>query len=801
MLDWLSERPGRLFALATVLPLAAFALMALAGLVRAAARPYRDRPAGSFVFWLLGGDTPIKLGARFAVGMMAGSAVLAVVGLVWFLGDAERHEHLPAVLESHWAERFDWVRIGGAGLLPGADARPAMALQIGYRIDHLSAVLFTMVAVVATLIFVFSTGYMADETTPTVEDHELHLARRGRYGRFFLYLSLFCFSMFNLVVADNLFQVFVSWELVGVCSYFLIGFYYERPSASGAAVKAFVMNRVGDAGFLVGMMIVWTYLGTFNFQEMFQRLRSPKSDAHGSLALADQFVRVNPQGAPTTTGVQTYALPGTGAPPGSHVALFPVQAPGHFHGLGYGRHQDREFTIPAADADDPAYGVIPYYLLVVAGFGVFLGCVGKSAQFPLHTWLPDAMEGPTPVSALIHAATMVAAGVYLVGRCYPMFTPEVLLGIAYTGAITLFFAATVAVVMTDIKRVLAYSTVSQLGFMMLALGVGGWVAGLTHLLTHAFFKALLFLAAGSVILGCHHEQDLRQMGGLRRRIPLTAYTMLIGVLAIAGTPFFSGWYSKDMILSSALGFGLAHREHLALFIVPLATAGLTAFYMFRLWFLAFTGSARSESAGHAHESPWVMTVPLVVLALFSFGVAWGWPPQDAEASQLARVHEHSRPAAVTVGFVEEHKQAEEHHTLAGLLALALAAAGAGLAVVVYGLRRIDPARWAAGFARAWRFLQRKWYFDEVYDAAFVGPTVALARATRDFDKRQGETEPDRPRVDAGTLDGLVSAPAVGVYRLGLLLRRVQTGLLRRYVLGLLLTTVALFAILSYLASG
>src|SRR5262249_47882499 len=257
------------------------------------------------------------------------------------------------------------------------------------------------------------------------------------------------------------------------------------------------------------------------------------------------------------------------------------------------------------------YTHMPYWMLVVAGLGIFLGCVGKSAQFPLQVWLPDAMEGPTPVSALIHAATMVAAGVYLVGRSYLLFTPEVLLTISYVGAITLFVAATIAVVMTDIKKVLAYSTVSQLGYMMLGLGVGGWTAGLLHLLTHAFFKALLFLGSGSVIYGCHHEQDMTKMGGLYPKMKITALTMLVGVLAISGIPLFSGWYSKDGVLGSAFGFVFHHHQHALLFLLPLATAGLTTFYMFRMWFMTFTGKPRDAHVHeHAHESPWTITLPL-----------------------------------------------------------------------------------------------------------------------------------------------------------------------------------------------
>ncbi len=312
---------------------------------------------------------------------------------------------------------------------------------------------------------------------------------------------------------------------------------------------------------------------------------------------------------------------------------------------------------PQVDANNPVQTTrtIPYFLLVTAGLGVFAGCVGKSAQFPLQTWLPDAMEGPTPVSALVHSATMVAAGVYLAGRFYPMFLPEVLLTIAYVGCITLFLAATIAVVATDIKKVLAYSTISQLGYMMLGLGVGGWSAGLFHLITHAFFKSLMFLASGSVIYGCHHVQEMPQMGGLRRKMPITAYTMLVGVIAIAGLAIpgtliaFSGYHSKDAILATALTFAELNRNHFLLFYVPLIGAGITAFYMFRLWFYTFAGEPRDPHVyEHAHESPWVMTVPLLVLSLFAaFSAAPG------ESGNLFKMLLASEPAGVAEGLSED----------------------------------------------------------------------------------------------------------------------------------------------------
>ena len=522
--------------------------------------------------------------------------------------------------------------------------------------------------------------------------------------------------MLNLLIADNLFQVFVSWELVGVCSFFLIGFYTERPSAGIAANKAFLMNRVGDAGFLVGIAVAWSVFGTLNIRELIAALTA-------------------------------------GRPPALTDTLW-----------------------------------------LVMGLGIFLGCVGKSAQFPLQTWLPDAMEGPTPVSALIHAATMVAAGVYLVGRCFPLFSPDVLLVVAYTGCVTLFLAATTACVQTDIKRVLAYSTVSQLGFMMLALGVGGWAAGLLHLLTHAFFKALLFLGAGSVIHGCHHEQDLRKLGGLRSKMPVTAWTMLIGVLAISGAPFLSGWYSKDAVLAHALGYSLAEREHALLFFVPLFTAGLTAFYMFRMWFLAFAGDARDPHV-EGHESPQVMTVPLILLAAFSIGVAWGWPIWDADASLLGKVLHRAEPAVR--GFDRPRELARENHLAAEVLALAAGLLGAWVAANAYLFRKPDAIPDHPTGVRG--FFARKWYFDELYAALFEKPTVKAAFFAAHLDKRP-TGGPDDPatndRLDWGTLDGWMSAVAGVTVAAGGVSRKLQTGRLRGYVLVLALAVVGVLGVLT-----
>ncbi|HEV2947675.1 MAG TPA: NADH-quinone oxidoreductase subunit L, partial [Gemmataceae bacterium] len=711
----------------------------------------------------------------------------------------------------------------------------ASVLRLGYRIDSLTVVMFLMVTFIATLIHLFSIGYMSDELAPVVEDHQVHtetghLKRRGRFGRFFMFLSLFCFSMLNLVLADNLFQVFLSWELVGICSYLLISFYYERQSASNAANKAFIVNRVGDAGFILGLLIIWSFLGTFNFQEIFNQVRCPVRDANGHVVnRAGEIVRANVLiGSPEKKVLQV-AERGQG----SEAVLFPVQPimdaaqEGHFQGPKVG-----DEIIAQPNPLPHQYSSMPYWLLVAAGLGIFLGCVGKSAQFPLHVWLPDAMEGPTPVSALIHAATMVAAGVYLVGRCYPLFAPEALLVIAYTGAITLFVGATIAVVMTDIKKVLAYSTVSQLGYMMLALGVGGWAAGLFHLVTHAFFKALLFLGSGSVIYGCHHEQDMMRMGGLYPKMKITALTMLFGVLTICGIPFFSGWYSKDAILAQALGFAWAHPEHLLLFLLPVATVGLTAFYMFRMWFLTFAGQPRDEHVyEHAHESPWVMTVPLIVLAFFSVVVAWGWPLHDAEASVLHHAIFHSQHSSVGADFGVLPEDPESsgpmvarpdlapvrhlalsHHHLAGNLALLVGMLGIGFALLLYYYRVLDPAEAKEQFPALHRFLWNKWYFDELYSVLLVRPAFAVAAWCRAFDTKVIDGTVDglanvtvevsrwSGKFDLGIIDGLVNLTARVIYGVGGRLRGVQTGFLRSYVLFLVLAAIAIFGVMCFVVA-
>lgn len=693
-----------------------------------------------------------------------------------------------------------------------------LKISLDYYIDSLTLAMFVMVTLIATCIHIFATGYMSEELVEDYVDHQVHshdgghFHRPGRFYRFFSYLSLFCFAMLGLVIAGNIFQVFIFWELVGICSYLLIGFYIERHSASTAANKAFIVNRVGDFGFIIGLMILWTSFGTFSFADQHAAggdhlpglFSMVARDDHGELAKSSD----------------------------GQVVLLKNEEHGHKDW-----HPRKE--------SDPKRKTITYTLLIVAGLGVFGGCVGKSAQFPLQTWLPDAMEGPTPVSALVHSATMVAAGVYLAGRFYPLFVPEVLLVIAYVGCITAFVAATIAIVATDIKKVLAYSTISQLGYMMLGLGVGGWAAGLFHLITHAFFKSLMFLCSGSVIAGCHHEQEMPKMGGLLRKMPITALTMLVGVIAIAGlavpgvylkfwwfVPYlsfngdhgyaiaFSGFHSKDAILATALGYTKLNPLHFLLFLVPLLTAGITSFYMFRLWFYTFLGKPRDQHLhDHVHESPWVMTAPLLVLAFFAAFCAFG-----GEDGNLFQTLSHSEPVHVEHGFDGSHsytvslpdshslhvKPAEggaSTHDIAGRSALLAAFIGMAISFLIYGKRVVNPDDIKRQAASVHAFLANKWGFDDLYDVMFVKPAHVIAKFAAAIDKfvfdeilhsfvRMGiaVSKWDR-KFDEGVIDGIVNLMGNSTHSLGLSLRNVQTGKIRQYVTFIAVSVVTLFVLL------
>jgi NADH-quinone oxidoreductase subunit L len=678
-----------------------------------------------------------------------------------------------------------------------------LKISIDYYIDTLTLVMFMMVTLIATCIHVFAIGYMSDELTDDHVDHQVHVAggkhlhRPGRFHLFFSYMSLFCFSMLGLVLAGNIFMVFIFWELVGICSYLLIGFYVERRSACIAANKAFIVNRIGDFGFIIGLMVLWTSCGTFSFGDW--------------QAVGDESGEPRPGLFEMVRGTDG-KLNVVESKEGDRVVQLNSGATEHLPEFG----SDPDAAQPKADVKPS--NTIPYWLLIVAGLGIFAGCVGKSAQFPLQTWLPDAMEGPTPVSALVHSATMVAAGVYLAGRFFPVFTPEVLLVIAYVGCITLFLAATIAVVATDIKRVLAYSTISQLGYMMLAIGVAGWAAGLFHLITHAFFKSLMFLASGSVIVGCHHEQEMTRMGGLWRKMPITAFTMLVGViaicgLAIPGTPIaFSGYHSKDAIIATALAYTGKNSVHFLLFWVPLITAGITAFYMFRLWFYTFAGKPRDEELhSHVHESPWVMTGPLILLAAFAAFCAIG-----GESGPLFRWLLESEPAGLAEGTtaavataiaLPSHADVGLVHGTAGGAALLVAFAGTLIAFLLYGIGIVNPAEIKRQFSAVHQFLVEKWQFDTLYDAMFVRPVHIVAswcawidRSVFDgFLHRSCRTAVDVSRwdrkFDEGVVDGMVNLVGNVTFSVGRKLRSVQTGKLRQYVMFIALGVLTLFVLL------
>jgi NADH-quinone oxidoreductase subunit L len=570
---------------------------------------------------------------------------------------------------------FTWLSIG--------------ELQIDWalRLDTLSAVMVMMVSVVSAAIHIYSIGYMAhDKSIP----------------RFMSYLSFFTFFMLALVTADNFVQMFFGWEGVGLCSYLLIGFWYDRDSANAAAIKAFVVNRIGDFGFLLGIFAVFFIFGSLQFDAVFA-------------------------GAPDIAG------------------------------------NTIQFLSWQFDA------------LTVTCILLFIGAMGKSAQLGLHTWLPDAMEGPTPVSALIHAATMVTAGVFMVARLSPLFeyAPTALALVAVIGGSTAIFAASVGMAQNDIKRVIAYSTCSQLGYMFFAAGVSAYSAAMLHLFTHAFFKALLFLSAGSVIHAMSGEQDMRKMGGLWRKIPWTYAVMWIGSLALAGIPYFSGYFSKDTILEAAWAADTA-VGHYAYWMGILA-AFLTAFYSWRLLIMTFHGAPRAshEVMHHVHESPMVMLAPLVFLALgaiFAGGIAYAFFVGEERGpfwgSSILVLAEHDPLEAV-------------HHipAIIGLLPLVVALLGIAAAYLFYMVRPDLPALVAARFRALYLFLLNKWYFDELYDVLFVRTAFWLGRLLW----RQG----DGTVIDGIGPDGVAARTLELAVRAG----RLQTGYLFHYAFAILIGVV------------
>jgi NAD(P)H-quinone oxidoreductase subunit 5 len=600
-----------------------------------------------------------QINAVFIVSIL-GAAMVMSFALLW--SQIQGHEPFTRTIE--WASAGDFH------------------LTMGYTIDHLTSVMLVIVTTVAFLVMIYTDGYMAHDPG---------------YVRFYAYLSIFSSSMLGLVVSPNLVQVYIFWELVGMCSYLLVGFWFDRKAAADAAQKAFVTNRVGDFGLLLGILGLYWATGSFDFQVMGDRLQELVSSGTLGAGLA---------------------------------ALFAIL--------------------------------------------VFLGPVAKSAQFPLHVWLPDAMEGPTPISALIHAATMVAAGVFLIARMYPVFEhiPVAMNTIAWTGAFTAFLGATIALTQNDIKKGLAYSTVSQLGYMVMAMGFGAYSAGLFHLMTHAYFKAMLFLGSGSVIHGMEgvvgHDavlaQDMRMMGGLRKYMPITATTFLIGNLAICGIPPFAGFWSKDEIL------GLAFQANPALWFIGWATAGLTAFYMFRMYFLTFEGEFRgndisirnklkaaamenqfafgpgamdvkeleadthdSHSHGHSHsphESPITMTLPLMLLAIPSIAIGLVGKPWENWFEEFI-----SAPGEAASAVHEAANFDWNEFFLMAGSSVGIALIGITVASLMYLMKKIDPAAIAKKYPALYKLSLNKWYFDDIYEVAFVRGCRRLARQIMEVDYR------------------------------------------------------------------
>lgn len=668
------------------------------------------------------GSTPHPVVTLVACGSVALAAALVLLAV-------------PAAWRApgHTLTVTPWTWIPGA-LVPmeAAAGTAPVAFQIdwSYALNPLSSVMALVVTLVGLLIHVYSVGYMAHDPG---------------YARFMAYLNLFMFAMLTLVLAANYLVLFVGWEGVGLCSYLLIGFWFEKPSAADAGKKAFLVNRVGDAGFLLGAFTLFVTFGTLDFQSLAARL----------------------QDVPVESG--------WGGP------------------------------------------------LTLAALLLFLGACGKSAQLPLHVWLPDAMEGPTPVSALIHAATMVTAGVYMVARSSVLYAhaPNALLVVALVGAATAFLAATVGLVQRDIKRVLAYSTVSQLGFMFLALGVGAFGAAIFHLATHAFFKALLFLGAGSVIHALHGEQDLQRMGGLGRRLPITRLTMLVGCLAIAGIPFLAGFFSKDEILWSAFRMGGYGR---GVWLLGLAAALMTAFYMFRLYHLTFDGTFRGspEQQAHARESPPSMTVPLMALATGSaLAGLLGVPALLGAPLGLPNVLERFlEPVLGAAGHTLAARlpEAPGHGVEAGLMVTSVLVALAGLLLArqVYVRQPALAQRLHDLFPRVHRLLTDKYLVDELYAAVFVRG-LALGGGRRLFALDRGLIDGGDGDVRAGggvnglawltrdvlarashlwdryVVDGLVALTALTCDSFSYMLRAAQNGLVQHYALSMILGVFALIA--------
>jgi NADH-quinone oxidoreductase subunit L len=645
---------------------------------------------GAIVNGLLGAKIQKSMG-KGAIGVIACAPVVVAFGLsVWAFFILVGLEPEKRFLIDNL---YRWIDLG------------SLKVDMAFLIDPLSAVMILVVTGIGGLIHIYATGYMHDDNA---------------FWRFFAYLNLFTAAMLTLVLGDSLLLLFVGWEGVGLCSYALIGFWYSDHANARAGNKAFIVNRVGDFGFVLGMFLLFWSLD---------------AQGHGTLTFRDMV-----KWAPSIKDMMIWGMP----------------------------------------------------VATMATLFLFVGATGKSAQIPLFVWLPDAMAGPTPVSALIHAATMVTAGVYMTARMNVFFSmaPATLHVIAVIGVATALVAATIALTQYDIKKVLAYSTVSQLGYMFIGVGVGGYAAAVFHLMTHAFFKACLFLGSGSVIHAMHHEQDMRKMGGLKSWMPITFATFFISVLAIAGFPPFAGFFSKDEILWLA-----ASNHHWGIWFFALCGAGMTAFYMFRQLFMTFYGDCRADhhTREHLHESPTVMTMPLAVLAIGAVLAGFIGLPAVLGGSQFAHWLE---------PVIHAHEEHHGSHALEwGLMALSVGVAsmGAFLAYLMYRRESLSPnifANLAGGFF--YRLFDRKWYVDEVYQVVFVNGSLLLAKVLSAFDAYiidgivNGSASVTRfvswlnGLFDAYVIDGIVNAVANITFWAGNKLRRVQTGNINGYLYGILI---------------
>jgi len=675
-------------------------------------------PLLGFVVTLLLGKK-IKSIYLFEVTVLTATLILSI--LVAFF-------KLSYFIDSKIITEIEWFRLSDT-----------ISIKLGFLIDNITVLMLFVVALISALVHYFSIAYMKGDE---------------RYNRYFAYLGIFTFSMNGIVLTHNILMMYIFWELVGLSSYLLIGFWFEKKSASDAGKKAFIVNRVGDLGMFAGILILYLTYNTFSFDQIFNSI------AAGKLPFNSDF------------------------------------------------------------------------WLSITGILLFMGAIGKSAQFPLHVWLPDAMEGPTPVSALIHAATMVAAGVYLTIRIFGLLTADAMMFIAIIGMLSAFIPATIALTQNDIKKVLAYSTVSQLGYMIMALGVGAYKFAFFHLVTHAFFKACLFLGSGSVIHAMHHEQDIRNMGGLRKKLPLTYATFLISSLAISGIPLTSGFLSKDGILASSYAFG-SLTGYWIFPAVGFFVALLTAFYMFRLVIITFHGEPRDQHKyEHAKESPFVMAMPLAVLAILSVFIFYTPNPFNADQgwffSKWINSPTLSAPNETRFDFMKSENVVPNNsthgeitysevyteamhaaHFPAMILSLIMAITGILVAFVFYQWKKVNVEKLTNAVKPLYTFSLNKWYFDELYDKTFVAGTIGLSRLLGWFDLKiidgavNGAATLTRifssfiGAFDNIVVDGIVNLSAYMSGFIGLIFRRIQTGKVQTYLVLVIFSLIILLFLFKF----